>query len=189
MVDRLAAVFKANARLLKPAKRQLNRRDVVGVDPACARIQRGDHPVPAHQIAGKNARRQTIFGIIRARDGLFLGIKRQHGHHRAKDFLLHNRHVVGAFDENRRRNKVSIGGHAPMVFGGHAHTASQHLRAASFALLDVAHHFGEMLGRDHRAHLRRRVHRVAQPDRLGPCFQFGKERLQHAALNKHPRPV
>ena len=63
----------------------------------------------ACEVPGEHAGGQAELGVVGAGDHLVLVVERQHGHHRPEDLLAHDRHVVGAAVEHRRRDEAAVG--------------------------------------------------------------------------------
>ena len=76
--------------MLAAAEGQLDRRDVVVIDPAGAGLQPRDHAMGAGEIVREDPGGEAEFGSIGAGDHLILVIEFQHGHHGAEDLLAHD---------------------------------------------------------------------------------------------------
>ena len=97
-------VLAADAGLLVAAKRHLDRRQIVAVDPAGAGLRAArSRGARARNLAVKTpADRPNSVSLARA-IGLFLVVEGKHAHHRTENLLPHDRHVVG---DSRRRTSA-----------------------------------------------------------------------------------
>src|SRR5438128_1570396 len=72
MLDSRARILAAEAGELVAAEGQLDRRDIVLVDPAGAGLELSDDPVAAGQVGGEDAGGKTVLGVVRPGDDLVL---------------------------------------------------------------------------------------------------------------------
>jgi len=107
MLEGRAPILAAEARHFHAAERQLDRRDVVMVDPAGSRLEPGDHAVRAGQIVGEYRRPASPNSVAFARSMTSpSSLELEHRHHRSEDLLAHDGHVVAGIRRTRsvRRN-------------------------------------------------------------------------------------
>src|SRR5262249_16007463 len=101
MLDRRAAIFPSEPRHLDAAERQLDRGDVVVVDPARSGLQLRTHALRGPEVIGEYAGGEPELGRIGASHPFVLIVELEHRHHRAKYLLAHDIHVVMAGIEHR----------------------------------------------------------------------------------------
>ncbi len=144
----------------------------------------GRNPMGTVHRLGPNRPGQAKFAVIGDCHGLGLIIKRNDRHHRAKNFLAGNIHIIAHIAQNGRPQEITI----LTCHAFRAHAACQQLSTFIFTLRHQAAH-GAILGIIiNRADLGRRIHRVPHRDAIGPVYQHIKERFHHISLHQQARP-
>src|ERR1700693_591935 len=107
--DRGAAVLTTETRKLDATERQLDRGDVVLVDPTGAGLEAGDDAVRARELTREYARGKTERRRIGAFDDLLLIVEHPHRHDRSEDLFAHDCHVVVALGGHGWRDEIAVG--------------------------------------------------------------------------------
>src|SRR5215472_5843692 len=149
MLERGPAVLPSQTGQLDAAKRQLDGRHVVVIDPAGPRLERRDHAVRARQVAGEHAGCQAKFRRVRARDDLVLVVELEHRHDGTKDLFAYDGEVIVAAVKYGGRHEAAVG----QIADRGTLAADQQPRAFGRALLDVAKYLRQVLRQNKRANL------------------------------------
>jgi hypothetical protein len=168
--------LSADARLLEPAKGDLRVELVVAVDPDGAGLEVGGDSVRAGEIAGEDARGETVVCVVGRGDDLVLGVERRHDDDGAENLLADDFHVVGDVAENGGLDKVAL--LAVTV------TAGEDLGTFLLAALDIVHDAVVLGLGDLGALVRVGVEGVADFDLRGDVGELLGELVVDSALDK-----
>ncbi len=139
----------------------------------------------AGQIVGEHARRQSELGGVGALDDFLLILELQDRHHGTENLFAHDGHVVAAIVEHGGCHEVSL----PELARRHAHAARQDARTLGAPAVYVVEHLVHVLLGHQRAHLRLRVHGVADSHRAHALDEAFQKRRPDRAMHEHPRAV
>ena len=175
------AVFPAKTGMLHPAKRQAGRQQIIGVDPHIAAFQLGGNPVATRQILRHQSGTKTKIGGIGPADRLGLVGECQHRHHRPKNFLTNNAHIIMAPGQDGRFHEIAI--LKPLWVN--PVSACCQLCALGNADLDIIQNLFQMRRGNQRPHIDIPGHGVANTHRLGLLYHRGDEVCGNAVLDKY----
>jgi hypothetical protein len=86
----------------------MDSRAPVAQNGACSSVTRTSG-VRAGDVFREHPGSEPLAGIVRTRNDLVLAVELEHAHHWAEDLFTHDRHVVAALIEQRRRDEVAAG--------------------------------------------------------------------------------